>query len=302
MSKILRAWRCFRLGNSRKRIPMIWETSIRSFDLADRGVVMGILNVTPDSFSDGGQWLDVDAAVEHAKAMIEEGAEIIDIGGESTRPGAESVSEPEEIRRVIPVIEQLRAMPGHGERFVISIDTMKPAVARKAVAAGAAIINDVGGLRDPHMLEVVKESGAGVVVMHMQGEPRTMQHAPRYEDVVREVREFFCNSHARCLESGVPAPRIAYDPGIGFGKTVEHNLELLHHLPELTVAARPILLGVSRKSFLGKVLGSSDMADRVWPTVALTSFARERGAQVFRVHDVKPNVEALRMTEAILAV
>jgi dihydropteroate synthase len=302
MPKLLRAWRCFRLGNSRKRILMIWETSIRSFDLAHRGAVMGILNVTPDSFSDGGQWLDVDAAVDHARTMIAEGAEIIDVGGESTRPGADSVTETEEIRRVVPVIEQLTRLPGHGDRFVISIDTMKPGVARQAVAAGAAIINDVGGLRDRQMLEVVKESRAAVVIMHMQGEPRTMQQAPHYEDVVREVREFFCTSHARCLESGVPAPRIAYDPGIGFGKTVEHNLELLHHLPELTVAARPILLGVSRKSFLGKVLGSSDMADRMWPTVALTSYARERGAQVFRVHDVKPNVEALRMTEAILAV
>jgi dihydropteroate synthase len=302
MSKLLRAWRCFRLGNSRKRIPMIWETPIRNFDLAHRGAVMGVLNVTPDSFSDGGQWLDTDAAVAHAEAMIAEGAEIIDVGGESTRPGADPVSEEEEIRRVIPVIKRLSRLPGHGERFVISVDTMKPAVARRGIAAGGAIINDVGGLRDPQMLVAVKESGAAVVIMHMQGEPRTMQHAPHYGDVVREVRDFFCASHDRCVRSGVPAPRIAFDPGIGFGKTVEHNLALLRRLPELAVASRPILTGVSRKSFLGKVLGSADMADRMWPTVALTSYARERGAQVFRVHDIKPNVEALRMTEAILAV
>jgi len=302
MPKFLRAWRCFRLGKSRTRIPMIWETPVRSFDFATRGVVMGVLNVTPDSFSDGGQWLDADAAVAHAEAMIAEGAEIIDIGGESTRPGAESVPEAEEMRRVIPVIERLVRLRGHGERFVISVDTMKPSVARRGMAAGAAIINDVGGLRDPEMLAVVKESGAGVVIMHMQGEPRTMQHAPHYNDVVREVRDFFCNSLARCIDSGVPAPRIAFDPGIGFGKTVEHNLALLRHLPELAVASCPIVMGVSRKSFLGKVLGSANMADRMWPTVALTSYARERGAQVFRVHDVKPNVEALRMTEAIIAV
>jgi dihydropteroate synthase len=302
MSKLLRAWRCFRLGNSRTRIPMIWETPVRTFDLAHRGVVMGVLNVTPDSFSDGGQWLDADAAVAHAEAMIAEGAEIIDVGGESTRPGADPVGEEEEIRRVIPVIERLTRLSGHGERFVISVDTMKPAVARRGIAAGGAIINDVGGLRDPEMLVTVKESGAAVVIMHMQGEPRTMQHAPHYDDVVREVRDFFCASHARCVSSGVPAPRIAFDPGIGFGKTVEHNLTLLRRLPELAVASRPILTGVSRKSFLGKVLGSADLADRMWPTVALTSYARERGAQVFRVHDIKPNVEALRMTEAILAV
>jgi dihydropteroate synthase len=281
---------------------MIWETPVRTFDFAQRGAVMGVLNVTPDSFSDGGQWLAADAAVAHAEAMIAEGAEIIDVGGESTRPGADPVGEEEEIRRVIPVIERLSRLSGHGKRFVISVDTMKPAVARRGIAAGGAIINDVGGLRDPEMLVTVKESGAAVVIMHMQGEPRTMQHAPHYDDVVREVRDFFCASHARCVSSGVPAPRIAFDPGIGFGKTVEHNLTLLRRLPELTVASRPILTGVSRKSFLGKVLGSADMADRMWPTVALTSYARERGAQVFRVHDIKPNVEALRMTEAILGV
>jgi dihydropteroate synthase len=283
-----------------QRKAVIWQTKTRTFDLSRRGVIMGVLNVTPDSFSDGGQWMDAEAAVAHAEVMIAEGAEIIDVGGESTRPGAEPVNAEEEQRRVIPVIERLSQSAGHGERFVISIDTMKPAVARAAVEAGAAIINDVGGLRDPKMLKAVKETGAAVVVMHMQGEPRTMQTAPHYKDVGREVREFFCAVYAECLESGVPAPRIVFDPGIGFGKTVEHNLTLLRQLPELTVSSRPLLIGVSRKSFLGKALGTTAMEDRKWPTVALTSFARVRGAQVFRVHDVKPNLEALRMTEAIL--
>lgn len=280
---------------------MIWETPTRTFDLSGHGLIMGVLNVTPDSFSDGGQWLRVEAAVDHGKQMIEEGAAIIDIGGESTRPGAEPVSEAEELRRILPVIAELSRMPGHGERFVMSVDTMKPSVARQAIAAGAGIVNDVGGLRDPAMLQAAKDTGAGLVVMHMQGEPRTMQTAPHYQDVIREIRDFFCDTFARCLDCGVPAPRIAFDPGIGFGKTVEHNLELLRRLPELQVQDRPLVIGVSRKSFLGKVTGSTSMADRSWPTIALTSFTRERGARVFRVHETKPNLEALRMTEAILA-
>ena len=280
---------------------MIWETRARSFDLSSHGLIMGILNVTPDSFSDGGQWMRPEAAVGRAEQMIEQGADIIDVGGESTRPGAESVDEDEELRRIIPVIEELAKKPGHGERFVMSIDTMKPTVARKAVAAGASIINDVGGLRDDAMLRAVKDTGAAVVVMHMQGEPRTMQTSPRYEDVAREVREFFCATYERCLRCGVPAPHVAFDPGIGFGKTVEHNLDLLRRLPELTVDGRPLVSGVSRKSFLGRITGTTAVADREWPTVALTSYARERGARIFRVHEVKPNLEALRMTEAILA-
>jgi dihydropteroate synthase len=280
---------------------MFWETTTRTFDFSRRGAVMGILNVTPDSFSDGGQWLDVEAAVAHALEMIAQGAEIIDIGGESTRPGAEPVSVAEELRRVLPIIERLAAQAGHSTRFVLSIDTMKPEVAHAAIRAGASIVNDVGGLRSPEMLNVVKDSAAGVVIMHMQGTPRTMQAAPRYTEVVREIREFFCHALERCLGCGVPAPRIVFDPGFGFGKTLEHNLEILRRLPELAVAERPLLLGVSRKSFLGKATGSESVADRAWPTVALTSLGRESGARIFRVHDVKPNVEALRMTEAIAA-
>jgi dihydropteroate synthase len=278
----------------------IWSTPHRDFDLTRRGAIMGILNVTPDSFSDGGRWVDLDAAVGHARQMIEHGAEIVDVGGESTRPGAEPVAAEEESRRVAPVIGRLASLPGHGKNFVISVDTMKPAVARLAVEAGAAIVNDVGGLRDPEMIAAIKETGASVVIMHMQGEPRTMQSAPRYDDVTREVREFFCQRMDVCLRSGVPAQRIAFDPGFGFGKTVGHNLTLLRRLPELADAGRPLLIGVSRKSFIGKATGTDAIENRAWPTVAMTSLCRERGARIFRVHEVKPNAEALRMTEAIL--
>jgi dihydropteroate synthase len=277
---------------------MIWHTRNHTFDFTRCGAVMGILNVTPDSFSDGGCWLDVDAAVAHAEQMLADGAEIVDIGGESTRPGATPVAEADELRRVLPVIERLRG------RCVISVDTMKPNVAREACAAGAAIINDVGGLRDDAMLEAAAETGAGIVAMHMLGTPQTMQVAPVYENVLHDVKDFFCQITARAVRSGVPATRLVFDPGIGFGKTVEHNLELLRRLPGMGVAGthgeRPILLGVSRKSFIGKVLGSQAVKDREWPTVALTSYGREKGVRIFRVHDVKPNVEALRMTEAIL--
>lgn len=278
---------------------MFWQTLHRTFDLTHRGVVMGILNVTPDSFSDGGKWGSVDEAVRQAERMIQEGAEIIDVGGESTRPGAQPVSAEEELSRVVPVIERLRLLPGWGESFVVSIDTMKPAVARKAVMAGVGIINDVTGLRDPEMLKVIEATGAGAVIMHMQGEPRTMQCDPHYENVVEEIRKFFRQITERCLASGVPPTRTIFDPGIGFGKTLAHNLALLKHTGKLAAEGRPILLGVGKKSFIGKVLGSDFIEDRHWPTVALTAYGRSVGARVFRVHDVKPNVEALRMIEAI---
>ena len=279
---------------------IIWRTRTREFDLTHRGVVMGILNVTPDSFSDGGRFVDLGSALTHADGMIAHGAEIIDVGGESTRPGAVPVDEQEELRRVIPIVEELAKRSGHGDRFVISIDTMKPAVARAAMSAGASVINDVGGFRENEMVEAAKESGAGVVIMHMQGEPRTMQDAPSYADVCVAVRDFFCESLRRCVASGVPATNTAFDPGIGFGKTPQHNLALLQRMNDLALPGRPLAIGVSRKSFIGKVLGLSAPEDREWPTVALTCHSRERGARVFRVHDVKPNVEALRMTEAIL--
>ena len=282
--------------NTRDAPVMLWQTRTRTFDLAHRGLIMGVLNVTSDSFSDGGQFFDTAGAVAHARQMAAEGAEIIDVGGESTRPGAEPVPEVEELRRVLPVIERLA---GTGD-FVLSIDTMKPAVARAAMEAGAGIINDVTGLRDPAMREVVQTTGAGAIAMHMQGTPRDMQQAPHYDDVVAEIMNFFRQTFSACLACGIDPMRLAFDPGIGFGKTVEHNLALLRNLDAMRVGGRPLVLGVSRKSFLGKVVGSSEWADRAWPTVALTSYGRGRGANVFRVHDARPNSEALRMTEAIL--
>lgn len=266
---------------------------------------MGVLNVTTDSFSDGGQFIDCERAVAHAMEMAAEGAEIIDIGGESTRPGAEPVSEEEELRRVVPVIGKVAAASSRSLRqgcrsYIISVDTMKPRVARAAIAAGAEIVNDVTGLRDPAMREVVRDTGAGAIIMHMQGEPRTMQRDPHYDSICAEIREFFCQQMEACLRCGIDPMRLAFDPGIGFGKTVEHNLVLLRELESMRVGGRPLVLGVSRKSFIGKVLGSTAIEDREWPTVALTSLGRERGANVVRVHHVRPNVEALRMTEAIL--
>lgn len=259
---------------------------------------MGILNVTPDSFSDGGRHAGLAAALEHARRMIGEGAEIIDVGGESTRPGAAEVGLEEEIARTRPVVAALRA-EWDG---LISIDTMKASVAAAALEAGADIINDVSGLRaDPAMAGLCEASGCGVVVMHMQGDPRTMQRAPAYDDVVGEVRGFFEERLATLVAAGIDPEALCFDPGIGFGKTVAHNLELLRGMGELGVGGRPLLLGVSRKSFIGRVLDSAGVTDREWPTVALTVWAREAGARIHRVHEVKPNAEALRMVEAILS-
>jgi len=260
-------------------------------------MIMGVLNVTPDSFSDGGEFFGTDKAVEQGQRMAAEGAQIIDVGGESTRPGAESVSVDEELARVLPVIEKLH----ESVSAIISIDTSKAAVARAALEAGAVIINDVtGGRADPEMFTLAAERKAAIILMHMQGSPRTMQTAPRYDDVVREVADFFRQQYERALECGVNEMAIAFDPGIGFGKTVEHNLALLAHLERLRVYDRPLLVGVSRKSSLGKMIGSNAMEDRLAPTIAFTALLRERGANVFRVHDVKENVAALRATEALL--
>ena len=274
-----------------------WRFGSHDLDLTDRGLIMGIVNVTPDSFSDGGRYLDTGRAVEHALALIAEGADILDIGGESTRPGAEPVEEAEELRRVLPVIRAVRSQT----QTLISIDTMKAAVARAALDAGADIINDVTGLRgDAAMLRVAAASSAGIVVMHMTGTPQTMQSNPHYDDVVTEVRSWF-ESRLHLLENaGVAPERVVLDPGFGFGKTLEHNLALMRELPQLSVSDRPLLVGVSRKSMIAKVLHSDAMEDRFWPTIALSAYAREHGARIVRVHDVKPNREALRMMEAIL--
>jgi dihydropteroate synthase len=276
---------------------MIWKTRRITLDLTRRARVMGILNVTPDSFSDGGLHGNLRAALCHARRMIEEGAELIDIGGESTRPGAQPVAAADEIARTVPVVAALRA-EWDG---LISIDTAKAEVAAAALAAGADIVNDVTGLRgDPAMTEVCAASGCGVVVMHMQGEPRTMQVAPHYTDVVAEVRAFFNERMVSLTAAGIDPDALCFDPGIGFGKTLEHNLALLRSLDDLGPPGKAFLLGISRKSFIGRLLGSDDLGLRDWPTVAITAQARGKGVMLHRVHAVRPNVEALRMTEAIL--
>jgi dihydropteroate synthase len=274
-----------------------WKIADRVFDLSRHGLIMGVLNVTPDSFSDGGKFFTVEKAVDHGLKMAAEGAQIIDAGGESTQPGGEFVAVEEELRRVIPVVERLRAKID----IVISIDTSKAQVARAAIDAGASIVNDVtGGQGDKEMMPLVAESKAAFIIMHMQGNPRTMQIEPHYIDVVSEVADFFRQQYARALECGIDPMAIAFDPGIGFGKTLEHNLELLAQLERIRVHERPLVVGVSRKSFLAKLIGSSEMNERRAPAVALTSLLRTRGADVFRVHDVKENVKALLVTEAIL--
>ena len=274
-----------------------WKIAGRVFDLSRHGLIMGVLNVTPDSFSDGGKFFAVEKAVEHGLTMAGEGAQIIDVGGESTRPGAEPVAVEEELRRVVPVIEKLRAKID----IVISIDTSKAQVARAAIGAGASIVNDVtGGRGDREMMPFVAEIKAAFIIMHMQGNPRTMQSDPRYVDVVSEVADFFRQQYACALDCGIDPMAIAFDPGIGFGKTLEHNLDLLAQLERIRVHERPLVVGVSRKSFLAKLTGSSGMNDQLASTVTLTSVLRTRGADVFRVHDVKENVNALRVTEAIL--
>ncbi len=272
-----------------------WLINNRVHDLASRGWIMGILNVTPDSFSDGGKFPDTVRAVNHALQMVAEGADVIDVGGESTRPGATPVAVDVELQRVVPVIQSLRRQTS----AFISIDTMKPEVARAALDAGADIVNDVAGMRDPRMIEVAAQSHAGVIVMHMQGTPGTMQSSPHYDDVVTEVRAFFGEKLKTLAAAGVDSQRIALDPGIGFGKTLQHNLELMRNLNLLGMDERPLVVGVSRKSFIARLLGDDDMEKRFWPTVALTAWLREAGAHVLRLHDVKPNVESLRMIEAI---
>jgi dihydropteroate synthase len=287
----------------------LWKIGGDMVDLSRRGMIMGVLNVTPDSFSDGGEYFSVEKAVERGLQIAADGAQIIDVGGESTRPGAEPISAEEELRRVIPVIEKLRAkvdirstsLRFAQEKFFISIDTSKAEVAKAALDAGASIVNDVtGGRGDPEMIPLIAKRNVAFIIMHMQGTPQTMQVAPHYIDVVSEVADFFRQQYARVLECGVDLMAIAFDPGIGFGKTLEHNLELLGNMERLRVDDRPLVVGVSRKSFLSKLIGSSSMSDRLAATIALTSVLRARGAEVFRVHDVKENVDALRVSESIL--
>jgi dihydropteroate synthase len=260
-------------------------------------LVMGIVNVTPDSFSDGGQFLDRKAAVAHALDLVEQGADIIDVGGESTRPGATPVSEEEELDRVMPVVEGLAGLI----KVPLSIDTMKPEVARVAIAAGADIVNDVAASRaGPEMWRLVAEAGVGYVCMHSQGTPQTMQNHPTYGDVVAEVREFFLQRLEQLSGCGVRPEQTILDPGIGFGKSVEHNVQLLGGLRNLARLERPMLAGVSRKSFLARV-GGPAASGRLGPSLACACLAVEAGVQMIRAHDVAETVQALRMTQAILA-
>jgi dihydropteroate synthase len=255
---------------------------------------MGVVNVTPDSFSDGGLFFDASSAVAHALALAAEGASIVDVGGESTRPGAEPVSVDEELRRVVPVVEGFLAAGGCAQ---VSVDTVKVAVARAALDAGARYVNDVSAFGEPGMAELVAERGADCCLMHMRGEPRTMQRDPRYGDVVSEVKAFLEERLAFVVAAGVAEERVTLDPGIGFGKTLEHNLELLRRLDELVAIGRPIMVGTSRKSFLGKITGR-EVDDRLAATIATNVLAYVNGARVFRVHDVAPVLDALRVTAA----
>jgi len=260
--------------------------------------VVGILNITPDSFSDGGEFLDPGAAAEHAATMLDEGADILDVGGESTRPGSDPVSQEEEIQRVIPVLERILSVRPEA---VISVDTYRSGTATAALEAGASLVNDVTALRgDPRIASVIQEAACPVILMHMQGEPKTMQKEPHYEDVVREVRDFLAERAEYAVAAGIRPENVILDPGIGFGKNLEHNLALLRNLDAIVDLGFPVLIGASRKSFMEKITGVQEARDRVSGTVATTVLAYERGATFFRVHDVRANREALAVAEAVL--
>jgi dihydropteroate synthase len=272
----------------------VLDCSGRKLDLS-RPRVMGILNVTPDSFSDGGDFVSPQAALERARRMAEEGADIIDVGGESTRPGAQPVAEEAELQRVIPVIEAIAAeLP-----VVISIDTSKPCVMGEAVAAGAGMINDVMALQEPGALAAAAETGAAVCLMHMQGRPRTMQQAPEYHDVVEEVMSFLRQRVEACVADGIPRERLILDPGFGFGKLLPHNLQLLGDLNRFKALGLPLLVGISRKSMIGAILDDAPVDERLYGSLAAAVLAAEQGAAIMRVHDVKPTVEALKVVQAV---
>ena len=264
----------------------------QTIDLS-RPVVMGVLNVTPDSFSDGGQYRELDAAVGHGLRMVEEGAAIIDVGGESTRPGADPVDAEEEIRRVVPVIEKLRGQT----HAIVSVDTSKPQVMRAAAAAGAGLINDVRALSEQGALEAAVATQCAVCLMHMQGDPRSMQLAPHYDDVVNDVKAFLEQRVNVCRVAGMAADRIVIDPGFGFGKTLEHNLQLLRHLRQLGTEL-PIMVGLSRKSIVGRLTGRPS-GERIYGSVALAVMAVINGARIVRVHDVRATVDALKTVIAV---
>ncbi|OHC20611.1 MAG: dihydropteroate synthase [Pseudomonadales bacterium RIFCSPHIGHO2_02_FULL_60_43] len=267
----------------------------RFLDLS-RPQVMGILNVTPDSFSDGGRYGQRDAALRHAEAMLKAGATLIDVGGESTRPGARAVSPVEELERVAPIVEAIAAELD----VIISVDTSTPAVIRETARLGAGLINDVRSLQRDGALDAAADSGLPVCLMHMRGEPTTMQHNPQYPDVVAEVREFLLERLAACSAAGIGAERVILDPGFGFAKTLEHNLSLFKHLHALHTLGRPLLVGVSRKSMIGKVLGH-EVGERLYGSLALAALALSKGAHILRVHDVSQTVDVVRMIAAVEA-
>ena len=282
-------------------IVMLWKFRGREFDLSRKGLIVGIVNLTPDSFSDGGSFPDPRGACAHGLRLLEEGADVLDLGGESTRPGAASVSEEEELSRVIPVIRALRSATD----APLSIDTSKAMVADAAIAAGADIINDVTALGDPRMGPVAAASGVGLILMHMQGTPQTMQFAPAYpdDDVVGSVAKYLSERREAALGFGVDAAAIILDPGLGFGKTVAHNFALIRGLPRLCALGSPVLIGHSRKSFLGAIsqnVHGEGAVDRLSPGIAITALARQLGARLFRVHEAAPHRAALRATEALI--
>jgi dihydropteroate synthase len=281
------------------RTPAARNTARAGTFLSGSGpVVVGILNVTPDSFSDGGDFLDPEAAAEHAVAMLDEGAGVLDLGGESTRPGSDPVSQKEEIQRVIPVLERILAVRPDA---VVSIDTYRAGTATAALEAGARLVNDVTALRgDSSMASVVREASCPVILMHMQGEPKSMQKEPHYTDVVREVRDFLAQRAGYAVAAGIRPENVIVDPGIGFGKNLEHNLVLLRNLDAVVDLGFPVLIGASRKSFVGRITGTQEARERVFGTVATTVLAYGQGATFFRVHDVRANREALAVAEAVL--
>jgi dihydropteroate synthase len=281
------------------RTPAVRNTPRAGTYLPGSGpIIVGILNVTPDSFSDGGDFLDQEAAAEHAVAMLDEGAGILDLGGESTRPGSDPISPEEEIRRVVPVLEGILARRPDA---VISIDTYRAGTATAALQAGARLVNDVTALRgDPGMASVVEEAACPVILMHMQGEPKTMQKEPHYDDVVHEVRDFLAQRAEYAAAAGIRPENIIVDPGIGFGKNLEHNLALLRNLDAIVNLGFPVLVGASRKRFIGSITGVQEAKERIFGTVATTVLAYEKGATLFRVHDVRANREALAVAESVL--
>jgi len=265
-------------------------------ELGHRTLIMGILNVTPDSFSDGGLFINEDSALEQAYKMIEDGADIIDVGGESTRPGSDSVSVEIELERVLPVIESLSKTA----KICISIDTYKSAIAEKALEKGANIVNDISALSDPRMASVVAKAGVPIVLMHKKGTPKDMQIAPYYDSLILEISAFLQEKIQIAIESGISPDQIIIDPGIGFGKTIVHNIEILRNLQEFKALGKPILVGTSRKSFIGKILHTDDVKDRVEGTSATIAIAIANGADIVRVHDVKEMVKVVRMADAIV--